>query len=244
MKFYGKTDIGKKRKENQDRFGVRELDGMTLLAVCDGMGGANGGAIAASIALDTFLSYCEKELTRGLEATKIRSILSLAVCEANAEVIHHASQDSSLSGMGTTLVAALIPENSDHIFIINVGDSRAYIAYPDKLLQISHDHSYVQLLIDMGDITPEEAENHPDRNVITRAIGASETTRGDIDNIEIKKPSYLLLCTDGLTGMVKEKDIKIKIDEASTIEEKVDYLIDMALMGGGDDNVTVLIAEL
>ena len=243
MKFYGKTDIGK-RKENQDRFGIKELDGMTLLAVCDGMGGANGGAIAASVALETFLSYCEKELARGLEDTKIRSILSLAVCEANSEVMRRASEDSSISGMGTTLVAALIPEDSDYIFIINVGDSRAYMVYPDKLEQVSHDHSYVQLLIDMGEITPEEAETHPKKNVITRAIGTSETTRGDIDKIDIKKPSYLLLCTDGLTGMVKEINIKSKIDESTTIEEKVDSLVNMALSNGGDDNVTVLVAEL
>lgn len=244
MKFYGKTDIGKIRKENQDRFGFKELDGMTVLAVCDGMGGATGGSLAAEIALDTFLSYCEKELTRGLEDTQIRSILSLAVCEANSAVIRKSSEDSSLAGMGTTLVAALVPENSDYIFIINVGDSRAYMVYPDKLEQVSHDHSYVQLLIDMGEITPEEAETHPKKNVITRAIGTSETTRGDIDKIDIKKPSYLLLCTDGLTGMVNERDIKLQIDKEVSLEESVDSLIDMALDNGGEDNVTILISEL
>ena len=244
MKLYGKTDIGKTRKENQDRFGSIELDGMTLIAVCDGMGGASGGSIAASIALDSFLSACQRDLKIGLEDNQIRSILSLAVCEANAEVIRRASEDNTLKGMGTTLVAALIPENSDHIFIINVGDSRAYMSYPDKLEQVSHDHSYVQYLIDMGDITPEEAETHPDRNVITKAIGISETTRGDIDKIEIKKPSLLLLCTDGLTGMVKEKDIKAIIDKSSTLEEKAASLINAALDNGGDDNVTVLLAEL
>ena len=146
--------------------------------------------------------------------------------------------------MGTTLVAALIPENRDHIFIINVGDSRAYMVYPDKLEQVSHDHSYVQYLIDMGDITPEEAETHPDRNIITKAVGTSETTRGDIDKIEIKKPSYLLLCSDGLTGMVRENDIKAIIDKESDLEEKVGSLIGIALSNGGDDNVTVLMAEL
>ena len=242
MNYYGKTDIGKKRAENQDCFGYKELEGMTLLAVCDGMGGAKGGAIASKLALDSFLSASERDLKPGMEYPQIRRVLSSAISEANSSVRRHASQNKELEGMGTTLVAALII-NTD-VYIINVGDSRAYTVLADTFEQASHDHSYVQLLIDLGDITPEEAENHPDRHVITKAIGISETLTPDIDLLETDTPSHILLCSDGLTGMVKDDIIKNIMISPTSTEEKVEQLISLANENGGEDNVTVLIAEL
>ena len=242
MNYYGKTDIGKKRAENQDCFGYKELDGMTLLAVCDGMGGAKGGAIASKLALDSFLSACERDLKPTMEYPQIRRVISSAISEANSSVFRKASQNKDLEGMGTTLVATLITQAN--VFIINVGDSRAYSVSGNELEQVSHDHSYVQLLIDLGDITPEEAENHPDKHVITKAIGISETLTPDIDLLETDNPSYILLCSDGLTGMVKDNDIKDVMTSRSNIEEKAEKLISLANQNGGDDNVTVLITEL
>lgn len=242
MNYYGQTDIGKKREENQDCFGYKELDKMTVLAVCDGMGGAQGGAIASELALNSFLSACERDLRPDLEDQQIKSILSLAVSEANSSVFRSASKNEELRGMGTTLIAALITENS--IFIINVGDSRAYTVISGNLEQVSHDHSYVQFLIDKGDITPEEAEDHPDKHVITRAVGVSESVRADIDKLELDSIAYLLLCSDGLTGMVRDSVIQSSILSSAAIQDKVASLIGLANENGGDDNITVLIAEL
>ena len=242
MNYYGKTDIGKKRVENQDCFGYKELDGMTVLAVCDGMGGAKGGATASRLALASFLSICERDLAPDIDDRQIRTILSRAVAEANSAVLREAAQNSELAGMGSTLVASLITEND--VFIINVGDSRAYTATSSTLEQVSHDHSYVQLLIDLGSITPEEAESHPDRHVIMKAIGASETLTPDIDKLECDRPSYILLCTDGLTGMVKADVIKEVMLSPNNLNEKIDRLIALANENGGEDNITVLGAEL
>ena len=242
MKLYGKTDIGKKRTKNQDCFGFKELEGITVLVVCDGMGGARGGAIASKLALDGFLSICERDLVAGLDDRQIRNILSVAVAEANSSVFRKAAENSALSGMGTTLVAAVITEGS--IFTVNVGDSRAYTLVGDSFEQVSHDHSYVQLLLDMGDITPEEAETHPDRNIITKAVGTSEFVKADIDVLESDRPSYILLCSDGLTGMVKKSDIEKIIVSNVDLKEKGDTLVDLANENGGNDNITVLMAEL
>lgn len=242
MNFYGITDIGKKRKENQDCFGYKELCGMTLLTVCDGMGGARGGSVASKLALDTFLSICERELSDGLDDRQIRNILSVAVAQANLSVFNKAAENSELSGMGTTLVSALITDNS--IFIINVGDSRAYTLVGDDFEQVSHDHSYVQLLLDLGTITPEEAESHPDKNVITKSVGVCESVTPDIDILESARPSHIVLCSDGLTGMVKKADIERVIVSDGDAKQKAETLIALANENGGDDNITVIVAEL
>ena len=249
MKYYGKTDIGIKREKNQDCFGCRRLkDGMTVLAVCDGMGGAKGGETASRIALNTFLSACERDLRGGMPDGLIRSVLSSAVHEANTAVYRKGKNDESLYGMGTTLVAALVIDALDYIFIVNVGDSRAYSVCCDSIVQLSLDHSYVQYLIDKGEITPNEAENHPDKHVITRAVGTADSVRPDIDVVEIIKPreakNYLLLCSDGLSGMIKSSEILDIVTSSTSIEAAADKLIDAANLAGGDDNITVLLAEL
>ena len=248
MNYYGKSDIGKKREKNQDCIGATELTfGMTVLAVCDGMGGANGGETASRLALDTFLSACERDLKENMEDGQIRAILSAAVHEANTAVFRMGCDNPELSGMGTTLVAALIIEGRNYMFIINVGDSRAYSVCGGTITQLSFDHSYVQFLVAKGDITPEEAETHPDRHVITRAVGVSDSTKPDVDAVEIERngdmPYYLLLCSDGLTGMVKDEDIQKYISETTSPEERLSSLINAANEAGGDDNISVLIAE-
>lgn len=248
MIFYGKTDVGKKREENQDRFGHIQLDnGMTLLAVCDGMGGANGGETAAELAIDIFLSDCKENITSALEDSRMRSVLSLAVQSANSAIFQKAEENEALSGMGTTLVSALVDETNKRIYIINAGDSRAYLISGAECTQLSHDHSYVQYLIDKGELTPAKAAKHPEKNLITKAVGTSEAVRPDIDIFDFPtydSPAYLLLCTDGLTGQVKDKDIQKYLISDKTIEEKADGLIALANKKGGPDNITVLIASL
>ncbi len=249
MNYYGRSDIGKKREKNQDCIGATELPfGMTVIAVCDGMGGANGGETASRLALDTFLSACERDLRENMEDGQIRAVLSAAVHEANTSVFRMGSENEDLAGMGTTLVAALIIEGRDYTFIVNVGDSRAYSICNDTITQLSFDHSYVQFLVAKGDITPEEAKTHPDRHVITRAVGVMESTKPDVDIVEIERsegaPYFILLCSDGLTGMVNDSDIKKYITEASSPDERLASLIDAANEAGGDDNISALIAEL
>ena len=249
MIFYGQTDIGKKRDSNQDCLGAIELPfGMTVLAVCDGMGGANGGEIASKVTLDIFLSACERDLSPQMEYGHIRAALSAAVHEANSAVFKLGKENEKLSGMGTTLVAALIIDGRDEIFIINVGDSRAYSICGDRIEQLSFDHSYVQFLVAKGDITPEEAKTHPDRHVITRAVGVDDTTKADIDIIEVERikdiPYRVLLCSDGLTGMVEDAKILNYVSCSSSPKEAVETLVAAANEAGGDDNISVMIAEL
>ena len=244
MNLYGNTDIGKKREENQDCFGYISLPcGITVLAVCDGMGGALGGGTASKLALDGFLSACRRDLKAGLADAQIRSILSAAVNEANGIVYRAALANEDLKGMGTTLVGAMIPETEGSLFIINAGDSRAYMWCNGCLEQLSHDHSYVQFLIDKGDITPEEAETHPDRHVIMRAIGIAESARPDIDKFEVNEPYSILLCSDGLSGKVNNLGISEEMRSSRPVNEKVDRLIALA-NENGDDNITVLISEI
>ena len=248
MIFYGQTDAGKKREINQDCLGAKELPcGMTLLTVCDGMGGAAGGEIASEMTLDIFLSACERDLTPNMADSQIRAVLSAAVHKANTAVYKLSKEHGELEGMGTTLVAALIINGRDELFLVNVGDSRAYSVSGGSIEQLSFDHSYVQFLVAKGDITPEEAKTHPDRHVITRAVGVDESTKPDIDIIDIERndpdPYRILLCSDGLTGMLEDEDILEFVNGAPSPEEAVKALISAANDAGGDDNVTVLIAE-
>ena len=248
MIFYGQTDTGKKREANQDCLGAKELAcGMTILAVCDGMGGAAGGEIASGMTLDIFLAACERDLAPNMADGQIRSVLSAAVHEANSAVYKLGKEHGELEGMGTTLVATLIIDGRDEFFLINVGDSRAYSVVGNKIEQLSFDHSYIQFLIAKGDITPEEAKTHPDRHVITRAVGVDESTKPDIDIIDIERnslPYRLLLCSDGLSGMVEDEDILKYVNGSPSPEEAVKALISAANDAGGEDNVTVLVAEL
>lgn len=253
MMFYGKTDVGKKRSENQDCFGYKELDnGMTILAVCDGMGGVNGGSTASAIALNSFLSLCEENLPNA-DRSAVKNILAAAVQKANGDVIHAAGENEELTGMGSTLAAALICKDPDELYIVNIGDSRIYAITSLECNQLSHDHSYVQYLVDIGELSPEKAFNHPEKNLIMRAIGISELANADIDKIsdsEILRtedePVYLLLCSDGLTGMIKEADIQKTVisDPCDSLEKKVDSLISLANKKGGNDNITVIISTL
>jgi protein phosphatase len=254
MIFYGKTDVGKKRSENQDCFGYKKLDnGMILLAVCDGMGGANGGQIASTLALDAFLSFCESELPHAQDTHSIKSVLASAVHKANSDVFNTASKNEDLRGMGSTLAAALICQSSGELYIVNIGDSRIYAISSLECNQLSHDHSYVQYLVDIGELTPEKARTHPKKNLITKAIGVEESVNADIDKIsdtEICRAEnesvYLLLCSDGLTGMVNDEDIQSILisDSDRSVAEKVDSLVSLANEHGGNDNITVIVHKI
>ncbi len=257
MKFYGKTDVGVCRTENQDCFGIFEiLPGVTLLAVCDGMGGMAGGATAARIALDTFAQSMrehilpeEPEDDPDLGSVGLRFSLSASASEANRAVWKEAEESrGKLEGMGTTLVALLAVENT-LIYSLNIGDSRLYEITNEKIEQITKDHSYVQYLVDIGEITYEEAKTSPVRNIITRAIGIDDDVVADIKSLNPapgtpESPRYLLLCSDGLSGVVSDSDIAEMVRAEGTLKEKADSLVNAAREAGGPDNITVVLAEL
>lgn len=250
MIYFGKTDIGKLRKGNQDSFGIYEIaENALLLAVCDGMGGAAGGGEASRIALEAFSGEIKAVFESRISENKldasgidIKLTLGNAVGCANSAVYNTAKENPELSGMGTTLVALLIVDGA--LYSVNVGDSRMYKISGDEIAQITRDHSYVQYLIDMGKMTPEEAKNSTNRNIITRAIGTEESIEADIASVESGDgDTYFLLCSDGLTNMVPDTEIAKAVLGEGTPEEKVLSLISAANENGGSDNITVVLLK-
>ena len=250
MSFYGITDIGLVRPENQDSCNALKIcDDLHLYIVCDGMGGENGGKTASTIACRTF---CEsftriigKYLTKNRLPAKykrnISEYLTAALDEANNAVYNAALSDNNLHGMGTTLVAALIADST--AYIINVGDSRAYLVYDNKIIQITKDHSYVQFLVDSGKIEPEEAKNHPQKNIITRSVGVESEVHADIFKVALQNGQFILLCTDGLSNTVSDSEICGCLMKNIPIKEKASALIDLAKLNGSSDNITTLIVR-
>lgn len=252
MRVYGKTDTGKKRIENQDRFLAKELlPGLALLVVCDGMGGENGGYAASTLALKTFEESVTGCITENYDTENrcmlcksniILDCMRSSAVAANKAVFERASNDDLLEGMGTTLAAAII--TSDILYCLNVGDSRTYLVSSNKFIRrISKDHSYVQHLVDLGRMTPEEAKYSLDNNLITRAIGVSETVEPDTFTA-ICENSRILICSDGLTAHLDDSAIgKILGDYTISPEDAVDTLIVLANEGGGIDNITAVLAD-
>lgn len=241
LRFAGKTDIGKQRDNNQDNFGVKELEGgLVLCTVCDGMGGANGGRTASTLAQTTFDAYIEENIA-GCEKSEILTLLQKALDEANAALIGKAREDAMLHGMGTTLVSCLC--DGQCYFCITVGDSRIYAITDDEVVQLSHDHSYVQSLVDSGAITQEEAKTHPNRNIITKAVGTDEVISGDVFSIECEKVKGLLLCSDGLCGYLEHKDLQKICLEYDEPEKCVSKLVERANFESGADNITAVIVK-
>jgi protein phosphatase len=251
MIYFGKTDIGKRRKGNQDSFGIYEIaEDALLLAVCDGMGGAAGGEEASRLALSAFSDevkavLCPRVKEGKLDPSEVNLTLLLenAVQCANKAVFDEATRQPSLGGMGTTLVALLITQNG--AFSVNVGDSRMYRIDRDGIEQITHDHSYVQYLVDIGKMTAEEAKYSTNRNIIMRAVGTGKKVEADIKSVDMKGDgeSWFLLCSDGLTGMVDDEDIAAIVLGDGETEDKVNSLIAAANRNGGADNITAVLLK-
>ncbi|MGN1048849.1 MAG: Stp1/IreP family PP2C-type Ser/Thr phosphatase [Eubacteriales bacterium] len=253
MLYFGKTDIGKKRKGNQDSFGIyRIAENAVLCAVCDGMGGAAGGEEASRTALSAFSeeinAACAPHIENGsLIVSDIdpRLLLENAAGEANRAVLEKAAGNPELHGMGTTLVALLVADGK--AYSVNVGDSRLYRISDGKITQVTHDHSYVQYLVDIGKITPEEAKSSTNRNIIMRAVGIEDELRADIDIPDCgdgSKKVFFLLCSDGLSNMVPDDKIAAIAMSEKSPKEKTEQLIAEANRNGGSDNITAVLLEL
>lgn len=252
MILCGKSDAGMKRKVNQDSFAVLEFaENATLVVVCDGMGGNAGGGEASRIAagsftesIKEFLSSFEKKDNKIVpRGENIKKALDKALKKANAAVHGAAKSNAELSGMGTTLVAALFLDGV--LYSVNVGDSRLYMIDKNEIKQLTHDHSYVQFLVDLGKISPEEARSNAHKNIITRAVGTEPEIEPDITAHDVPTDDgrYFLLCSDGLTNMVDEAEIHRIVTDALPLEIKVKALIEKANGNGGSDNITVVVLE-
>ena len=241
MKVCGKTDVGLRRHENQDTFAVEHGEKLLIAVVCDGMGGAEGGQIASSLAVETFMQEIRALLRADMTARQLRELASFCVAKANTAVYQHALQEPAYQGMGTTLVSAVAGERD--AVICNVGDSRAYLIHNGEMMRITHDHSVVQTLVENGDITAEEARTHPNRNLITRALGPDETTLCDAFDVSFAHGDKILLCTDGLVVTATDEEICHIVCADKRAEEKLDDLIALAKAQGAPDNVTAVLIE-
>ncbi len=252
MHFIGKTDIGSKRQSNQDTFLCTQLcDNAELAVVCDGMGGCNGGSVASETAATVFTNYIRLNCVPHMDENNrldtadllVPELLRAAGAAANEAVFGKSRSDPELEGMGTTLVAAM--QVDETVYIANIGDSRLYLITDEDMVQITHDHSFVQYLVDIGELTPEEAAVNPNRNVITRAVGSEERTEPDIYLLDLREkgPCRLLLCTDGLTNYIDTDGIYEIMRSRIPSYEKAETLIRRANEGGGGDNITVVIGD-
>ena len=237
MEFGKRTDTGLVRRLNEDNCMVNNDGDVQFIIVADGMGGHNAGEVASEIAITVVADAFKNKQTVTIQ--QIRE----AVEAANSSVYRRALSDMSCNGMGTTIVLAVLTPIG--LVIANVGDSRAYYfdSSKEKLTKISIDHSLVEELLSVGKLTPEEVEKYPYKNVITRAIGTSPTVKTDIFDIEWYKEDVILLCSDGLTLHVDEKTIERQLSEKMSVQQMCDKLVDLALKGGGRDNISVAIAR-
>ena len=238
MNTVGSSDIGKKRVRNEDsfRFGQCE-DGVVWAVVCDGMGGAKGGQTASTIAADMVGRKIEKCYNTLMTDLSIENLLLSAITTANVAIFDRAVSDESLEGMGTTIVSCVIKNNV--ACIAHVGDSRAYIISDGEIRQITRDHSLVQEMYDKGQLTKEQFEHHPNKNIITRALGIEEEVDIDFDTVDVKNDDVLILCTDGLCGCVSDQDI-LHTYLDNDFENLAATYIELANNNGGRDNITVV----
>ncbi len=239
MKILMKTDVGKVRDTNQDAMVALMLpDGGAFAAVCDGMGGANGGNIASELAIAAIEKKIREDYDPDMDDEAVCELLAIAVDDANTAVYAKAQEDPELNGMGTTAVMALLRSNT--AILANVGDSKGILFSKDGAMQLTKDHSYVQMMIDNGSITEEEALTHPRRNIITRAVGIGNILFADTFVYPIQEDDVVLLCSDGLTNEVSCDTIRTMMEEPIW-EELAEKLVAQANEHGGHDNVTVVL---
>ena len=240
MNIWTMTDTGLVRKENQDAYAVKTVYGHTICVVCDGMGGAAGGKLASRIAVDTFSAEMEKRLSPEAKPDRLREVSVVAVALANRAVRDAARSSEEYHSMGTTLVSAVSFDGG--VVIANVGDSRAYHINKERIVQVTRDHSLVEHMVERGDITAEEARRHPNRNLITRALGPDIDPECDCYTCQLLPGDFLLLCTDGLVNTVTDEEIKTEVLRGDS-ETCMDRLLAISKSRGAADNLTVVLAR-
>ena len=235
MRWSQATEVGLVRKRNEDSICV--IPDLALFAVADGMGGHLAGEVASRMAVE---SVADQLRSGGVE--QIESNLLDGARAANSKVFDASSNDISCRGMGTTLTAAVIRDRE--MILAHVGDSRAYIIRGEKIYALTEDHSLVQELLKQGGITKEQARDHPHRNVLTRALGTDPAVEVDLIRARLEKDDVILLCSDGLCGLVEDDEIMRLVRLAPDPEEAVKSLVSEALSRGGNDNISVIVVEI
>ncbi|MEG0229617.1 MAG: Stp1/IreP family PP2C-type Ser/Thr phosphatase [Oscillospiraceae bacterium] len=243
MKVFGYSDVGRIRKINQDRFKFNITKDVTWAIVCDGMGGPNGGEMAAQIAVDAFEYNFNRQYNEKMTSLSLKNLISVSLNIANIRILDASKDDENLIGMGTTAVACIIKNNILHI--AHAGDSRAYLINNEKIEQITKDHSMVQVLVDNGTISPQEAKDPPEKNLITNAVGIKEELSLDYSEYDLNEYSNIIICTDGLTNHVEDDLIKEVISNNNDDLKKATLdLINKANDNGGKDNITAVLFSL
>ena len=238
MKIVAKTDIGLTRTSNQDSYAAGELPGSVAWAVvCDGMGGTNGGNLASSTAVKIISERISSSYRQGMSFSSIKNMFMSAIIAANVSFYDMSKENPELSGMGTTVVVAIVA--NERVYVAHAGDSRAYILTSGKLHQLTKDHSFVQEMVDSGKLTADEAREDPRKNLITRALGVSEELQIDFCEEDISENDVLLICTDGLTNYVEPDEI-YELTEDGKFYEFAERLVNRANNNGGGDNITVV----
>ena len=242
MQYWGITDPGCVRTQNQDALYMEKLNKNTLLCVvCDGMGGAKSGNVASTLAVDVFTQEIKRSWRSNMDMEEIDQMLSSAVKLANFTVYEQAQQFEEFTGMGTTLVALLL--SGKQATVVNVGDSRAYSITPTDVEQLTTDHSLVQMMIQRGELTPERAKNYPGKNLITRAIGTEPIVNCDIFHRRLLVDQCLFLCTDGLSNLLDEQELLFEVIHGADKSSACQRLLDIAKNRGAPDNVTCLLVQ-
>ena len=239
MRIYSATDVGQKRKMNQDYvFATADPVGNlpNLFVVADGMGGHNAGDYASSHAVQTLVD----EIRRDADFNPIK-VIRHAIETANTEILERSRREEHLRGMGTTIVVCTVVGH--YAYVANVGDSRLYVI-GEKIQQITRDHSLVQEMVRMGELDPEQARKHPKKNIITRALGAEKTVDIDFFDLKLEPGDVVLMCSDGLSNMVEDSQLREIISDTSTdLDEKGRILIREANRNGGKDNIAIVLVE-
>lgn len=239
MQIFSKTDKGMVRHVNEDAFAAGELNnGMCWAIVCDGMGGEKCGEVASATAVKVISDYILSSYRVGMSANSIRTMLISAASQANIKIFDMAKKSQDMKGMGTTVVACVIVENT--AYVIHAGDSRLYQIHDGEVTQVTRDHSMVQNMVEKGQITATEAKVHPRKNIITRALGVNEDVEVEYDELSIYSSDILLLCTDGLTNFVDVSTIQNTVKN-TPLDQIADKLVQLANDSGGGDNITAVV---
>lgn len=236
VRYAAKTDIGKLREINEDTFLVEDK----IFAVADGMGGHRAGEVASSMAID-ILKKRAGEFEKGDTPQRIQKMLKEALDEVNDAIVKKGETQGDYLGMGTTLTAFHISER--RIFLVHIGDSRAYLIRKEKITQLTQDHTLVADMVGKGEISEEEARIHPLKNILVRALGTDVKAEADLLSEEVQPGDRILLCSDGLSSMLRDEEILSIVNESESLENACQRLIDTANTNGGEDNITVVLVE-
>lgn len=239
MQVYSQSDIGLRRESNQDYCLTGSFpDGAVWAIVCDGMGGHNGGSTASRVATETMADTLKSGYREDMNPDEIRALMDLSVECANKAVFEMSLHVQGLEGMGTTVVEVIAKSGIAHV--VHAGDSRAYFCCGDQIRQVTTDHSIVQMLVDSGELTPEQARSHPYRNQITRALGTEPYLSTDYNTVDFVSGSRLVICTDGMSNYITEE---VLLDYIRQYDGKAltERLVETAKALGGSDNITVAV---